>query len=258
MKSFYLLPIYFISFSLCGQDWQNYLAARNQHEAFIEQIKKGTDWDSILHNADTSLLSQYSFNIQQTIELLKSPMVNAVDSFFHVICSEWYSEFPYRVSGHLRDELFILYEKDTSDLNRIVEREYGKNLYPKASPLINKPANESIPHLMKYLDNQAATRLVIPPWDWDEPSFFLTVSDMAMELIEIITWCDFYDNASSVHLFSNLALEDQDTIIATIHKWYEATLDLPKNEAAVYFLDSICPYGYSFTFTCENLLYLSN
>ncbi|HZV71367.1 MAG TPA: hypothetical protein VFG10_17550 [Saprospiraceae bacterium] len=256
MRALYLLLIFFISLTLYGQDAQNYQAARNLHESFIEHIRKGMDWDSILKTADTSVLRTYSSDIQQTILYLKSPIHNEVDSFFHAICLAWYSEFPYRVSGYLRDELYILYEEDTTEFDRILGSAFGKSLYPKASQLIHKPTTESIPLLFDYLDNHAATRLVVPGWDWDEPSFYLSVSDMAMELIEIITWCDFFDNAAfSDRLFSNLPAMDQEILISTIRKWYAETHELPKTKAAGYFLDSICPLGYSFNFTCENLLY---
>ncbi len=256
MKTLYLLPIYCISFSLCGQDWHNWEIARNHQASFIDHIKKGMDWDSILKTSDTSLLRLYSSDIQLSIDLLNSPMANDVDSFFHAICSEWFAEFPYRVSGHLQDELFKLYNEDTSQLSQILEREFGKSLYPKVSQIINYSANESIPLLIEYLDNHAATRLVVPQYDWDEPPFYLSVSDMAMELLEIITWCDFYDNAAfSNRLFSNFPSKDQEIITMTIRNWYKKTLKFPRNEAAAYFLDSICPYGYSFSFTCENLLY---
>ena len=256
VKSLYLLPIYFASLLLHGQDIQKWAAAENLHASFIEKIKSGMDWDSILKTTDTSLVRMYSSDIQQSIKLLKSPMVNEVDSFFHEICSTWYTEFPYRVSSHLQDEVYKLYEEDTSELGRILESQIGKSLYPSVSQIINNPTNESIPLLIAYLDNHAATRLIVPQWDLDEPAFYLSVSDMAIELLEVITWCDFHDNAAYFgRLFSNFSSKDQDTIIATIHKWHEATLDLPKNEAAAYFLDSICPLGYSFTFTCENLLY---
>src|SRR6187551_3004513 len=196
MKIFYLLPIFFIHFYVHGQVLENWQATSNRHASFIEQIKGGTDWDSILKTADTTIMRCYSSDILQTIDLLESPMVNEVDSFFHRICTEWYSIFPYRVSGHLQEELYLLYTEDTTEINRIIERAEGKNLYPQVSQIINSPAHESIPLLMGYLNNHAATRLVVPGWDWDEPSFYISVSDMAMELIEIITWCDFHDNAA--------------------------------------------------------------
>lgn len=212
------------------------------------------DWDSMLITNDTSIIGTYVSDIQQTIALLKSPMDNEVDSFFHAICSTWYSTFPYRVSAHLQEELFI---EDTSYLNRRREKVYGKNLYPKVSQIINLPSNQSIPLLIEYLDNHAATRLVVAPnWDFEDPSFYLSVSDMALELIKIITWCDFSDKATSYeHLFSNLPLEYQEINTSTIRKWHEKTLGLSKNEAAAFFLDSICQDEYSISYTCSNLLY---
>jgi hypothetical protein len=239
LKTLYLLPLYIISFSLSGQTWQQLEAARNLHTTFIEQIKGGMDWDSILETNDTSIIGTYVSDIQQTLALLKSPMENEVDSFFHAICSTWYSTFPYRVSAPLQEELFI---EDTSYLNRRREKVYGKNLYPKVSEILNLPSNESIPLLIEYLNNHAATRLVVhPTWDFEDPSFYLSVSDMALELIKIITWCDFYDKETSYErLFSNLPLEYQERNTSTIRNWYQKTLGLPKNEAAAFFLDSIC------------------
>jgi len=253
MKTLYLLPLYFKSFSLSGQTWQQLEAARNLHATFIQQIKGEMDWDSILITNDTSIIGTYVSDIQQTIELLKSPMENEVDSFFHAICSTWYSTFPYRVSAHLQEELFI---EDTSYLNRRREKVYGKNLYPKVSQIINLPSNKSIPLLIEYLDNHAATRLVVAPnWDFEDPSFYLSVSDMALELIKIITWCDFYDKETSYErLFSNLPLEYQERNTSTIRNWYEKTLGLPKNKAAAFFLDSICQDDYAISYTCSNLL----
>lgn len=215
------------------------------------------EWDSILKTNDTSLIGIYTADIQQTIELLKTPMANEVDSFFHNICSEWYAEFPFKIKGPLSDELYTLHEGNNSALRQVPGSRYRKNLYPKVSEIIDIPSNESIPLLIEYLDNHAATRLVVAPtWDMDDPSFYLSVSDMALELIKIITWCDFYNTATSYDpLFSNLPSKDQKIITATIRNWYERTLGLPKNGAAAFFLDSISPDGYSISYTFTNLLY---
>lgn len=113
----------------------------------------------------------------------------------------------------------------------------------------------SVPRLISYLDNHSATRCIVKSIDWDDPHFFLSVSDLAMATLEIVTLCDFFNNAASYgRLFSNQPKAEREALIHQIKDWWTQTEHLETAEAAVYMLDSMSNLGYSQLYTCKNLL----
>ena len=241
---------------MVAQDWSVQIANQSK---LIGKIIQNEDWNSILNYAkkELKLPSESLSDISKTIEFQTSHKdSNLIDYFFQLICDSTYSEFPYRKSGHLTDDLYIKPTIDTSEFWQVLNKINGLNLYSKFAEIINIKEDTLIPQLIDYLQNDAATRLCIIPTDWDEAPFYLSISDVAMELLEVKTYCDFFDNASySQKLFSNTSKSEKDKLLTEIDHWYKNTKSLSKSEKVVYFLDSICPIGNSYTFTCHNLLF---
>ena len=259
MKFYFLVALYFTCMTLDAQDdqvVQTWVKAKNAHQAVFQKIRDGEDWDSILASLDTSQLREYSADIDQTIRFLKSPRLNAVDSFFHEICMQWYQDFPFRVSGQRMEELYNLHDKEPSSLYLAPGKAYSNTLFIQASQIIHKPPAETIPLLIKYLDNHGATRLTLEPFDWDDPWRYLRISDMSKELLKMITWCDFFSvRDMNDDLYSGLPPAEQKKIKDKITGWHIATRDLTQHDAALYFLDSKWNDSYSHVYTSDHLLF---
>lgn len=251
-----ILLILFLATNLVAQDWSVQIANQSK---LIVKITQNEDWNSILNYAkkELKLPSDLLTDISQTIEFQTNDKdSNLIDQFFHIMCDSTYTEFPYRRSGHLTDDLYTKPTIDTSEIWKIFNKINGLNLYPKFAEIINIKEETLLPKLIEYLKIDAATRLCVKPIDWGEAPFYLSISDVAMELLEVKTYCDFFDNAShSQKLFSNTNKNEKDKLLSEIDHWYERTKSLSKSEKVEYFLDSICPIGHSYTFTCHNLLF---
>jgi hypothetical protein len=254
MKIFILTIL--LTSNLVAQEWYDQI--KDQHK-LIQKITEGENWEDILEYGLTEIKSPKSStnDISETIQFSKSSIKGSIiDEFFHNICDSTYSEFPYRRSGHLTKDLYITPKKDTSRFALILSNSFGKSLYPEFAQIINIDENELIPKLIEYLKNDAATRLCIKSVDWDELPFYLSISDVAMELLEVKTYCDFFDNAShSSKLFSNLSEIEKEKVINDVEKLVKFKRGKTQFQKIEYFLDSISAIGHSYRFTCHNLLF---
>ena len=245
--------------NLVGQDW--YVQIGHQ-SSLINKITANEDWSSILDYAknELELPSESLYDLTKTIEFQRSRNEsNLINQFFFEICDSTYSKFPYRRSGHLTADLYKTPNIDTSEIGQIILKMTGRSLYAKFAALINIDESELIPQLLRSLKNDAATRLCIRPIEWDESPFYLSISDVAMELLEVKTYCDFFDNAShSQKLFSNLSNIEKDEIIKKVEKWVKFKSGKTQFQKIEYFLDSLSDIGHSYRYTCHNLLFIGD
>lgn len=239
---------------LLAQNWFDQLDATN---GFIASIAKGNSWDSLSQIAKSDSISYAGFydDISQTIHFKKKATTKSnVDSLFLIICDSTFHQFPFRRSGHLDKRYYTVEKPKTTQA--IFPSAFGnKSLYPQIAQILNGNKNIIIPQLILFLENDAATRLTIKPIDYDEKSFYISISDLAMELLEMISFCDFYDNASNHNLYSNLDTASKNNHILKVEKWYEKTKNMTRIEGVEYYLDSLCPFDASYHYTCNNLLF---
>ena len=250
--------IFLSIFFLVNSNAQELFKHIRDQNKLIGKIKNNDSWETIYQCAQKELdLSGDVLNdISRTIKFKSEQSLTPLDNFFHHICDSVYSSFPYRKSGYLTNELYLVKPPDTSEIGIFIRGIEGKNLYPQIAELLQLEENLLLPQLIEYLKNDAATRLCFSPFDWDEAPYYLSVSDMAMEIIEIKTYCDFFDNASfSNKLYSNLNHEERKLISDNISEWFIKTQELNGSNKVVYFLDSICNLDHSYRFTCHNLLF---
>lgn len=262
---FYIITIF--PLLVLAQSDDGYYSSIKAIDDFHIQIQRDKDWNILRReaNADSILIKlNIDKDIESTLRFIDSIFTQAtiIDSLFIKVCHESYDEFPYRQSGYM-DRLVAMQKRRNAKKVKIPA---GipvppplpfprKSLYPLILPILDLPKQQSIPILIRYLSNHSATRCVVKPSDWDEASYYLSVSDIAMELIELITLCDFYDNAAfSSYLFSNLPQNEIEKKITKIKKWWAITQNLEMTEAVTFFLDSIASYGHSYVYTCNNLL----
>ncbi len=255
ISSFLVLSFSLFYNSLLAQDWNMHVTNQSK---LIEKISNNEDWKGIYDYAkDELILSEASLcDISKSIEFGSSNSDETIiDQFFHSICDSSYAIFPYRSSGRLSERHFFA-ETDTSYLARTFNIASGRDLHSHFAALVNIDEEVLIPKLIDYLSNDAATRLCIRPPDWDDPAFYISISDVAMDLIEVKTYCDFFDNASQGNkLFSNLKQEEKAKLINVIKDWYANSRGMTVTEKINLFLSTYCNYGYSYIFTCHNLLF---
>lgn len=249
-----LLSLFFLVNSN-AQDLFQHIRDQNK---LIGKIKNNDSWETIYQFAQKELdLSGDVLNdISRTIKFKTEPSLTPIDKFFHNICDSICLGFPYRKSGYLTNDLYLIQTFDTSEIKIFIRGLEGINLYPQIAELLQLDEKVLLPQLMEYLNNDSATRLCLFPLDWDEAPYYLSVSDMAMEIIEIKTYCDFFDNASFPNKhYSNLNHEEKKLIYDNIRKWFTKTQTLNSSNKVVFFLDSICNLDHSYRFTCHNLLF---
>jgi hypothetical protein len=201
-----------------AQDWFTQIS--NQAK-LVAKIQNHESWEYVYQFGQNNLkISEENlFDISESIEFQTKPILTSVDTFVHLICDSVYTRFPYRQSGHLNKALYFVPPPDTSRLGIILQSIDGKDLFPEFAKLLQVDENILLPQLIQYLKNDAATRLCVRQFDWDEPPFYLSISDVAMEIIEVKTLCDFFDNASqSQKLFSNLSAIEKANIINNVVK----------------------------------------
>ncbi|RLD21871.1 MAG: hypothetical protein DRI69_02825 [Bacteroidetes bacterium] len=246
--------------------------------SIVGSIRNGTDWKSIkretrkVKKLNHKLIKKVGSktgrryvrveykstrsDVKETIKYLKNiQSPDVVDSFFIEICDTVYSRFPFRMSGRLNDNLYKRPKIDTV-FGAIPIRglKFGKNATLLYVDIVMQDFDYAIPRLIAYLDSDAATRLVIGRSTYGGTDYYLSISDVAMELLEIITYCDFYDNASNEVLFSNLETEKKDALKAKIASWYLENEDKDRLDQILVFLDNAT--GHSYEFTCRNLAFL--
>lgn len=256
MKITLLILTILLSINLKAQDWYNQISGQVY---LIEKINKHESWDSI-YNFAYNKLKIHKETLDDILEsiVFKNQKVgqSVVDEFFHNICDSVYSNFPFRSSGHLYKGLYYNPSPEPTEFEITLSSIYGKNLNWEFAKLLQLDLEILLPQLQKYLSNDAMTRLCIRPDDSGDIPFCLSVSDMAMEIIEVKTYCDFFDNAShSAMLFSNLDTIKRNKIIKSVAEWYYETQFLAKKESIVYFLDKFTDWGHSYTYTCNNLMF---
>ena len=115
----------FIATNLVGQNWYDQI--KDQHK-LINKISEGEEWEEILEYGLTELkVSESSISdIYQSIKFSAvSKNKTSIDKFFQNLCDSTYTEFPYRRSGHLTNDLYIVPEKDTSYFALILSKSFG-------------------------------------------------------------------------------------------------------------------------------------
>ena len=145
-----IVVIIFFTVSLNAQP-RNFTS--NPVAELINKMITNEAWDQIYHYSKKNLRKHKDFNsdIKKTIQFIKKQKCTTlIDST-------------------------LLYHKTY------------KTLYPKIVEIISLDLSISIPILIQYLNNDAATRLCLGSDDWDELPFYLSISDVAIELIEIIS-----------------------------------------------------------------------
>ncbi len=180
-------------------------------------------------------------DILQTIQFInQNDHSNPIDSFFLKLCQNSYSTTHFEISGKIKP--IQLFEKsvnkaylDSLENGLIVKAEpiYKWNKDPSSlfRKIINLDSEYSLEKLVDYLDNDSATRLVIRTGvDVCDPKFYLSISDIALNLIEIITRCNFFDRSSNNfesftdgnnhnRLFSDLYENEKKIITDKIINW---------------------------------------
>ncbi len=212
-------------------------------------------------------------DVKETIRYLKKTVpINAVDSFFIKICNRVQNRFPYETAGTLKKEYYQPTTNFLSDEKNNISPpstfdfgEEGINTYHK---ILQLDPYQSISLLIPYLDNNAATRCVYRAGvDICDPVYYLSISDVAMELIEMLSYCDFFDKENPIfnsfyeytnphRLYSDMSKEAKEAIKNRIINVYLNN----KAEDDVYrisqFLENTT--GPSFLNTCKNLKFLGH
>jgi len=227
-------------------------------------ISKGMAWEEILElvNQDSILSTQdYTSDIISTIEFLKRPVEEAsdLDKLMIAMCTERDGRFYYRQSGNMGTSIRNYNSNNTEESipephgEEIDIMDFVRTRF-KYHQILKLKSNELVPRLIHYLSDDSATRQIFGRPDWNEVPFYLSVSDIAMEFLELYTLCDFYDNASSAEkIFSDRPEEEKAKLISEITRWWAATRGLDKLEAVPFYLDSICDTDASFFYTCNNI-----
>lgn len=222
----------------------------------IERIKKGEDWNSLFQFMQTefNLEEKYLEDIRLTIDFLDNSIPeNYIDSLFINICKYHSSVFPYMASGNMKDNIQIEYANDSIKILTYITSIHSGSLHPVIFKLFNKPRTPILSVLKSYLFNDAATRLI---GGYLDPLYYyhFSISDMAMEYIEILTQCDFYDNQPGIQgKFSHLDIDSRLQIIDKINLWEKQTKNLSYIESIYYYLDFLCEPGNSYVNTVNNL-----
>ncbi len=221
-----IVVIIFFTVSLNAQP-RNFTS--NPVAELINKMITNEAWDQIYHYSKKNLRKHKDFNsdIKKTIQFIKKQKCTTlIDSFFMDICLSAYSDFPFKQSGNSIKELYNKNNLNAAGFSTLLYHKTYKTLYPKIVEIISLDLSISIPILIQYLNNDAATRLCLGSDDWDELPFYLSISDVAIELIEIISLCDFFDNASFYDkLYSNLPSPEKNVINSNIIKWHNNTVE---------------------------------
>lgn len=110
---------------MVGQNWYDQI--KDQHK-LINKISDGEEWEEILEYGLIELKVSES-SISDIYQSIKFSAVRknktSIDKFFQNLCDSTYTEFPYRRSGHLTNDLYIVPEKDTSYFARILAKSFG-------------------------------------------------------------------------------------------------------------------------------------
>lgn len=259
MKGVKLIILFLLStVNTIAQDWHKQISDQVN---LVAKIQNHESWESVYEfgQNDLNISEESLVDIAESIEFQTKPTLTSVDTFFHRICDSVYARFPYRQSGHLSKALYFVPPPDTSRIGIIIRGFEGKDLHTEFAKLLQTDENKLLRQLIQYLKNDAATRLCIRPIDWDESPFYLSISDIAMELLEVKTYCDFFDNAShSQKLFSNLSETEKEKVIKNVEKWVEFRNGKTQFQKIEYFLDSLSDIGHSYRYTCHNLLFIGD
>lgn len=214
---------------------------------------------------------QHKNSVRLTIDFLeRNEPKNVVDSFFLKICNIPFSSFPYESSGRLDEKYYQKPNKNKLESDSVLITMRGMIMSDMTvdklyASVITSDFNSTIEQLIPYLDNYAATRLVVGGSDPCEPHYYFSIADVAMELIEMISYCDFYDkpcygckkpnkpyNAYGKIYFSKL--EERKDWKNNLSRWHSLNQDKSKVDRITSFLNSAT--GTSYIKTCKNLKFL--
>lgn len=256
-----------ISLGIISQD-SDWLREANNLSAetkIADKIKNNELWENIYKYGLKNLkVSKESLrDISQTLNLEElNRNSTIVDTFFHLIIDSSYSNFPYRVSGKLSTSYYETPKSNPSkSIIKLKDSRLRKNLIPKIAELIELDEKILLPQLIKYLENDAATRLCIettPMRSWERrESRYLSISDVALELIQIKTYCEFYSqyHYGIFNLFSNQEEKEKKQIIDNIKTLCNNTIGFNSSERILYYLKSKTLNEISFKLTSDNLLF---
>ena len=247
-------------------DWLIEASKISAETIIADKIRNNEPWKAIYKYGREELkVSEDSLqDIFLTLNLEKlNRNSTVVDSFFQLIIDSSYSEFPFRVSGKLLKSYYKIPKPNTSSSHISIwdPNNLRKSLNPKIAELIRLDDKILLPQLINYLENDAATRLCIGktpirPWE-NRKSRYLSISDVALELIQIKTYCDFYSQYHyfPLKLFSNQEVKEKTQIIDDIKTLCNNTMEINSSERVSYFLNSKSSYDYSYKLTCDNLLF---
>ena len=267
-----IITILLVSFSanLFAQDiqWLKEAIEPTSETRLADKIRNKEKWQDIYQYGIEELnISEDSLSDIELTLKLNSPSKNStkVDSFFHLICDSTFTEFPYRQSGHLTKSIYTSHSKNIEYDSVLLDLIYpvGGSLYPKITELLSLDKKILLPQLINYLSNDAATRLCLidmPMRPWEKRhTYYLSMSDIALDLIEMKTYCDFFDTAAFPYmLYSNLDQISKDLIVVKVQDWFKSTTSMTTLKSIEYYLDEICDTGYSYSLTCNNIEFLGD
>ncbi len=251
---------------------KNWEVVLKEHKACkklkIDYAKKYSESWKNFRKSKNFIISNYQKtknNINETIRILDSEIPNnPIDSFLFKICHSSYSSFPYKTSGNPKKHRLYYYStivKQSKNDNTIIHLKGIKSAEPLFAKIVDLNTNISIPKLIYYLENDAATRLIYKSGvDACDPIYYLSISDVALELIEIISKCSFYDQRDLNHKnydsnlkFSQLNNNDRNEIKNNILNWYLSSSRNPIEKTEEYLANAT----YHCTIeTCQNLALL--
>ncbi len=223
-----------------------------------DNIDASSDWESVSSFVEQheSLHALFASDIQKTKTWLSThELKHVVDSFFYDITTKHYSHFPYRSSGNLEKSIYIAQDKPQQTHDFVLPVYGVSSLYKWTQKLNNIPSKTVLQHLYEYLDKDIMTLLSRSSMDYDEAPQFLKMSDVAIELIEIFSYADFYNNASRNRLFSSISQKERQHVKSNIEAYVKYHDQHSRLASVNYYLDSLCAIDYAYIYTCKNLLF---
>ncbi len=253
----FLMMMVYTSFGQVDSPISDYFENIQLKNQLKSKIDGSTNWDQVLAFVEQheSLDTLFADPIRETMQYLASgPANHPVDSFFFDICTIHFGSFPYRSSGFLTKEIYQA-EDNNLGAQAFYPPVISKSLYQWTQRLNKLPRVSLLERLLHYVDIDILTKLSRSSLDYDEAPIFLKMSDMAVELIEIFSLCDFYNNASNNHLFSELEDNARNEVKANIKEYLSFLRENTLLSSANYYLDSLCALNYSYIYTCKNLMF---
>ena len=220
LKKYPLLFIFFLPALLHAQDYDSLMRSMNY---IPDLIRKNTPWENILDSIRLNYPDKTVeiTEVKTTCRIIKDPDAG--------------KKYP--------PEMFVFFQHPRQSPE-----------YRAARETILRKGRQYLPQLINMLKTDAATRIIIDWDDHDYPGNYLTISDLAMDLIEQVSGIWFYrDFVQSHRFFSKEDSIEKEKTIGVIGKWYTKSQLLSKTAAINFYLDSLPPLSGSRIYTIENL-----